>query len=149
MNKTRLTAIFLILFLLALSVQGKPRRRHKVKQHPKSTSTRVESGVWGGAHARLHVTDIGGGIEYDCAHGTVSGPLVLDAQGRFSVMGTHTRERPGPIRIGLTPASVPARYAGSVEGQTLTLTVTLTDDQTIIGTFTLTQGSGGRLWKCK
>jgi len=149
MNKIRLTAVALALLLLALSAQGGQRRRHRVKHHPKSTSARVEAGVWGGEHVRLRVTDAGGQIEYDCAHGTVAEPLVLDAQGRFNVKGTHVREHGGPIRVGLEPATLPARYTGSVEGQKMTLTVTLTDEQTTIGTFTLTRGGEGQLWKCK
>ena len=113
------------------------------------TSARVEPGVWGAAHARLHVTDGGGEIEYDCAHGTLTEPLELDGQGHFSVSGTHVHKGPGPIRVGFMPAPQRAIFSGSVVGQTMTLTVTLPDEQANVGKFTLLQGSEGRLWKCK
>ena len=148
MSKTKLPVALLALCLLVLVVEGRPRRRHKMKQPPKQTSTRVATGVWGGEHVRLQVTDDGATIEYDCAHGTLAQPLALDAQGRFSVAGTHTREG-GPIRVNAAPAGQPARYTGSVQGRTMTLTATLTDKEQPVGTFTLTQGSEGRLWKCR
>ena len=147
MSKTKLMGALLVLCLLAFVGQARPQRRHRVKHPPKQTSTRVAAGVWGGPHVRLQVSDDGGAIEYDCGHGTLAQPLVLDAQGRFSVAGTHTREG-GPVRIDIAPASQPVSYTGSVHGQTMTLTVTFKESQQSIGTFTLTQGSGGRLWKC-
>ncbi|HYX41875.1 MAG TPA: hypothetical protein VE821_09275 [Pyrinomonadaceae bacterium] len=148
MSRTKLTVALFALFLLTLAVEGRPHRRHKMKHPPKQVSTRVATGVWGGEHVRLQVTDDGATIEYDCAHGTLAGPLALDGQGRFSVTGTYAREG-GPVRVDAAPAGVPARYTGSVQGRTLTLTTTLTDKDQNVGTFTLTQGSEGRLWKCR
>ncbi|HEX8181220.1 MAG TPA: hypothetical protein VF525_16875 [Pyrinomonadaceae bacterium] len=119
-----------------------------MKQQPKSTSTRVAVGLWGGPHARLQVTDEGGQIQYDCGSGRLTEPLKLDAQGRFSVTGIHVRERPGPVRVNAKPDEHPARYRGSVRGQTLTLNVTTTDDGEDLGTFTLTHGSEAQLTRC-
>ena len=45
-------------------------------------------------------------------------------------------------------AAQAARYTGRVDGKTLTLTVTLADTGRVVGTFTLTRGSSGRLFKC-
>jgi hypothetical protein len=107
------------------------------------------AGAWGGEHVRLVVREGGADIEYDCAHGTMDGPLRLDGAGRFEVGGTHVREGPGPIRLNLPRASRPARYTGTVEGDRMTLTVTLTDKSERVGTFTLARGSEGRVWKCR
>ena len=97
MNKIRLTVALLGLCLLFLTGQGSPQRRHRVKHPANKTSARVATGVWGGPHVRLQVSDNGGEIEYDCAHGTIAQPLVLDAQGHFSVAGTHDQSsRPPP-----------------------------------------------------
>ena len=105
-------------------------------------------GIWGGEHIQMQVTESGAQIEYDCAHGSVDEPLALDREGRLDVKGTHVRERGGPVRRGDKPDSHPARYTGRVEGQTMTLTVTLTDSDESAGTFTLTQGEQGRIRKC-
>jgi hypothetical protein len=108
----------------------------------------VPIGPWGGAHAALDVTASGGRIEYDCAHGTLDEPLVLDARGRFDVTGSHTLEHGGPVRDDEQLISRPARYTGRVNDARMTLTVTLTDTGETIGSFTLIQGETGRVLKC-
>lgn len=97
----------------------------------------------------MEVTGKGAAIEYDCAHGTISEPLRLDSEGRFQAKGTHVREHGGPIRNEETPVSHPANYSGKVHDKTMMLTVTLTDSSETIGTFALTQGSEGQLFKCR
>ncbi|HEX6728502.1 MAG TPA: hypothetical protein VF074_00750, partial [Pyrinomonadaceae bacterium] len=113
----------------------------------KDESTPNAEVVWGGQHVRLVLTSRGGEIEFDCAHGELNEPLKLDEQGQFSVAGTLVREG-GPTRQD-GPAGKPARYSGRVEGNKMTLTVTLGDSNEKPDEFSLTRGSGGRLWKCK
>lgn len=115
----------------------------------KKESTHVAAGTWGGARVRLEVREGGAEIEYDCAHGTIDAPLALDAGGRFEARGTHVREGPGPIRLNVPRVTRPARYAGAVTGDEMTLTVTLSDRAQEVGTFTLTRGSEGQLRKCR
>lgn len=115
----------------------------------KRESTPLAAGLWGGEHVRLDVREGGAEIEYDCAHGTLAAPLVPDSGGRFEVVGTHVREGPGPIRLNVPRVGHPARYAGVVTGDQMTLTVTLTDKGEEIGRFTLARGSEGRLRKCR
>lgn len=110
---------------------------------------RLEKGGWGGEHIRLEVTDSGAEVEHDCAHGTIARPIVLDGDGRFDVKADFVVERGGPVRRDQPPTVRPARYAGRVEGDTMTLAVTLTDTGEDAGTFTLTRGSSGRLMKCR
>lgn len=110
---------------------------------------RLASGVWGGEHIRMEVSDEGATIEHDCAHAEIEQPVTLDAQGRFDSKATYTVERGGPVRRDRPPAQRPARYAGRVSGDTLTLTVTLTDTDEDAGTYTLTRGSDGRVTKCR
>jgi hypothetical protein len=105
--------------------------------------------TWGGDHIRVVVREGGADIEYDCAHGTMDAPLDADGDGRFDVAGKHVREGPGPIRLGKTPPSRPARYTGKITGRTMTLTVTLTDTSQEVGSFTLTRGSEGLIRKCR
>ncbi|HVS00531.1 MAG TPA: hypothetical protein VMW27_28170 [Thermoanaerobaculia bacterium] len=112
-----------------------------------AASRHVPAGTWGGLHAVLEVEEQGARIEYDCAHGTLDGALALDAEGRFAVAGSHTSERGGPVHEGQEPPSRPARYTGSLRGDTLTLTLAL--DGETVGTFTLKRGENGRLVKCQ
>ena len=108
---------------------------------------RIPTGVWGGDHINIEVGSKSASIEYDCAHGTIEGPLVLDASGRFNLRGTHTPERGGPIRADEQPRSQPAKFVGSISGNKMTLTLKLEgfDDET----FTLEKGKQGELFKCK
>ena len=115
---------------------------------PPGAQARVSNGTWGGDHAGMEVTDDGATLDYDCAHGTIDEPLLLDGQGDFNVTGTHVTEH-GGLQPGDGKAdSHPARYTGHVEGQVMTLTVTLTDTQEEFGTFKLTFGASPRVVKC-
>jgi len=107
---------------------------------------RVKTGAWGGTGLLLRVTGDGATIEADCANGSISTPLVLDGDGAFSVEGTWIPEGRGPVRDE-EPARQRARYAGRVDGKTMTLEISKGDDR--VGTFTLTHGSEGRLRKCR
>jgi len=107
----------------------------------------IAPGTWGGLHAVLEVSDKGAEIEFDCAHGRVDGPLAVDAHGAFDLPGTFTPEHGGPVRRDEQPPKLEARYTGRVEGKAMTLTVFREGKE--IGSFTLTQGSPGRLWKCR
>jgi hypothetical protein len=113
-----------------------------------SKEEKTLTGSWGGPHVSLEITGETGRIEYDCAHGTLGGPIKLDREGRFEVAGTHASERGGPVREGEEDSGQPARYRGQVKGKTLSLTVTLTGSGEELGTFTLTQGATSRLVKC-
>ena len=116
---------------------------------PVAAKDRLATGVWGGDHIRLEVTDNGASIEYDCAHSTIDQPIVLNRAGKFDVKGSYSREHGGPVRIEKEPDSSAARYVGLVQDKTLTLTVTLTDSGETIGTFTLTHGRDVILRKCR
>lgn len=104
-------------------------------------------GVWGGTGIAVTVTASGATVEFDCAHGTIAQPVVLDASGRFSANGTYVQEHGGPIAPG-PEDSHPAVYRGTVQGSTMTLTVTLSDTAQTVGTFTAVHGASPRIVKC-
>lgn len=110
---------------------------------------KVQTGTWGGEHIGLEVTEEGGWVEYDCAHGTIDQKIVADARGSFELRGTHVRERGGPVRKGEPEDSHPAIYQGRIDGDTMTLTVTESDTGQPVGTFTLTLGHQPRIMKCR
>jgi hypothetical protein len=109
----------------------------------------VRTGAWGGEHISLEVTDGGATAEFDCGRAVIPHALKLDRRGRFDVGGTYHEERGGPVRQGAQDAAHPARFAGRVRGGEMRLTVTLTDEKEIIGSFTLVHGREPSLVKCR
>jgi len=107
----------------------------------------VTVGSWGGEHAVLTLDASGGSIEFDCAHGTLPAPIPL-MHNSFDVAGDYVQEHGGPVREGEQVVHRAARYQGSVDGMRMTLTVTLSDTGDRIGSFTLTRGTSGRVFKC-
>jgi hypothetical protein len=106
----------------------------------------VATGAWGGEHIVLKVRDKGADVEFDCAHGQVAQPITLDKHGDFDAGGTFTPEHGGPVRRDENTPSASARYSGHVDGDTMSLTVTLGTEK--VGTYTLVRGSRPRLTKC-
>ena len=113
-------------------------------------STLVPLGNWGGPHALLRAYAQGATLEFDCAFGRIEAPLVLDAEGRFSVIGTVTPETGGPLQSGQAqPRPQRARYDGWTDGRDLRLTVTvLAEPEWQLGPFTLRLGYRATLEKC-
>jgi hypothetical protein len=107
----------------------------------------VATGAWGGEHIVLQVSEKGADVEFDCAHGQVTQPITLDKHGDFDVTGTFTPEHGGPVRRDENTPSASARYSGHVEGDTMSLTVTLGGEK--LGTYTLARGSRPHLTKCR
>ena len=105
------------------------------------------SGTWGGDHAVLTITDTQASIEFDCAHGELTVPIAV-TRGSFDVTGHYVQEHGGPIRSDDIAVREPARYTGTVAGRAMTLRVRLAAATQDLGTYTLTQGSSGRVFKC-
>jgi hypothetical protein len=104
-------------------------------------------GTWGGQHLTITIGAASTLLSYDCAHGTIDQPFVVDSNGNFDLLGTHVPESPGPIHPG-DPVAHPARYTGTVDGKTMTFTVTELDINEKLGPFVLTLGVAGRIFKC-
>ncbi len=105
-------------------------------------------GQWGGDHAGLTVSLKGGDLEYDCAVGHIDPPVMVDQNGLIRASGIHIPGHGGPVRLGEKPDSLPAWYEGRIEGDTMTLTVTLTKSGDVVGTFILLRGRSPHVFKC-
>lgn len=105
------------------------------------------TGGYGGPHIGLSLDAAGGRLEYDCASGTIDGPLTTDSLGRFSSTGRHTPGEGGPDRAGDAPRSYPARYLGQARGDILTLRVEV-EGAASPGSFRLARGAEPRLLRC-
>jgi hypothetical protein len=150
---TKIISLALACLLLIANADARgvvtQRRRGGRRAATASKMRSAQTGTWGGEHISLEVTDGGGTVEYDCAHGTIDRKIVLDARGRFHVSGTHVREHGGPVRRDEQPDSHPAQYTGQIVGDQMTLTVAEVDTGYVVGVFKLTRGQQPRLMKCR
>lgn len=110
---------------------------------PSGPATEI-SGTWGGENAGLIATDSSTHIHIGCTLGDTSIPIRPDVSGRFDVVGEYNVDA-YPIDRGIFH---PARFAGSVNGNELTLTVTLTDTGAQYGPVTLTRGKEPKMGPC-
>jgi hypothetical protein len=101
-------------------------------------------GTWGGDNAGLIVTDSTVHVHIGCTLGDARGPVRPDADGRFEALGTYNVDA-YPIDRGITH---PARFTGRIVGQSMTLTVTLTDTARQLGPVTLTYGKEPQMGPC-
>ena len=106
------------------------------------------TGSWGGTHVGLVLGPDGGRLEYDCASGTIDGPLRTDAGGRFTARGTHMPGHGGPEREGEVPSRLPANYAGEVRGNRMTLRVRMPSTGVEIGPLTLRRDVEPVIFRC-
>ena len=104
------------------------------------------TGQWGGPHVGLMLTGSGGTIAYDCAHGALNAAVVPDDGGHFDVSGVHIREHGGPVRIGESADSVPARYTGQVNRDRMNFRVFAGADT--LGPFDVQRGATPQLVRC-
>lgn len=149
MKKLRIIAAIIVLpLLLTLMVDGATGQRKKKRRgHIKKVQT-VSIGQWGGWHVAMDVTAGGAKLEFDCAHAIINQPLKLDSRGRFEVKGFYAAEHGGPVRADEDQSGQPAHFKGRLEGQALTLTVTLDNSSTSAGPYTLEHGRRPRVTKC-
>jgi len=141
MNRRSQTTLLPVLLMIAFVACPVLSRTRKMQ--------RIASGTWGGPHIQIEVEGNSATIEYDCAHGTIDGPLTIDSRGKFDLRGTHVRERGGPVRRDEKADSYAARYTGSIKGELMTLNVTLTSTRETLGTCTLIRGRQGEIFKCR
>jgi hypothetical protein len=119
--------------------------------HPDVNKRSMPTGVWGGRHIGMTVTETGAEIEYDCAHGVIEQPIKLDDVGRFDVNGTFVPEG-GPISVdtgGVSrEKSFAARYYGEVKGEKMNLKVTIVESKLTLDELFLVHGQQPGLEKC-
>ena len=113
-----------------------------------SGTGRITLGPWGGEHVLLTVKDTGADVQFDCAHGRVEEPIVLDDAQRFDVRGVFIREHGGPVKKDEAESSQPVRYKGTVNADRMSLTVAPEGGGEDLGSFTLSKGSKGHLVRC-
>ena len=105
------------------------------------------TGEWGGTHVGLRLSPSGGVLEYDCAAGTIDGPLLPLGNGRFEAHGRHTPGWGGPEREGEVRPSFRTRYRGVIQGRRMTLEARV-ENGVLLGPFTLVKGAEPIIFRC-
>lgn len=105
-------------------------------------------GSWGGKHVGLMLSAEGGTLDYDCADGGIEEPLMPGRDGRFQVSGWHRPGHGGPAREGEVLPTWPARYSGSVRGESMTLRVEVPERGIVIGPYQLLRGAEPIIFRC-
>ena len=109
---------------------------------------RALRGSWGGEHIVIEVQDSVALVLFDCAHGRMTTPIAMDEEGDFSAPGSYTQEHGGPIRDNEVEQRIPARYTGRITGDHMTVTTILTGQNRRLGSYVLTRGGTGRVFRC-
>ncbi|HMG71433.1 MAG TPA: hypothetical protein VK544_09995 [Gemmatimonadaceae bacterium] len=111
-----------------------------------ATSTPITdvAGTWGGDNAGMIVTGTDVHVHIGCTLGDATGPIRPDANGLFEVPATYNVDA-YPVNRGITH---PAIFTGRIVGETMTLTVTLTDTARVLGPVTLTFGKEPMMGPC-
>ena len=111
-----------------------------------ATSTPITqvAGTWGGDNAGLIVSNADVHVHIGCTLGDAVGPIRPDADGRFQANGTYNVTA-FPIDRGIIH---PAQFTGQITGQTMILTVSLSDTARVLGPVTLTYGKEPVMGPC-
>jgi hypothetical protein len=106
----------------------------------------VPPGTWGGQGAVMVASDSGAAFTFNCASGSVDGPLPVDANGQFSWSGTFARISPVPGSPHDTPH--PATYHGTANASQIVMALTVPELAIESDPVTLTYGNTGNLALC-
>ena len=135
----------------ATQVNSNRHRKTKkkvAKRKMKDSKSSVAPGTWGGDEIRLVIGADMSTLEYACAEGEISEKLMIDKNGNFDLKGVHMGRTPGPTYEDRPPKREAAHYKGHISGNTMSLKVTLTETNSVIGEFTLERGKTGRMHRC-
>jgi hypothetical protein len=140
-----------IVLLLAIAIQMCPSvaQGSTPSQETSEKNGFVRTGPWGGQDVEMQVNEHGATVEFACANGNISEPLLIDAKGKFRARGTFQRQHGGPNRRDESASGIDVTYTGTVEGDTMKLEFILPEKQQRQGPFTLVLGQEGRLRKCR
>ena len=107
-------------------------------------SNLVIQGTWGGNNAGLIVNLNDVHVHIGCTLGDANGPVTTDLNGHFEATGTYNVDA-YPVNRGIEH---PAKFSGDVVGNTMTLTVSLSDTARVLGPVILTYGKEPQMGPC-
>src|SRR6476619_2239846 len=101
-------------------------------------------GTWGVDNAGMIVSATDIHVHIGCTLGDANTPIQTDANGQFQVEGTYNVDA-YPVNRGITH---PAVFNGRIVGQSMVLTVTLSDTARVLGPVTLIYGKEPKMGPC-
>jgi hypothetical protein len=105
----------------------------------------VPEGPWGGEGIALDVRASGAVVELDCAHGEITVPLRVEADGSFRLPGYYVHD----VGPGLDPeVRKPATYSGLYDGHRLALSFALETGEAA-GPFIATPDAPAHVQRCR
>jgi hypothetical protein len=102
------------------------------------------TGTWGGDNAGLIASDTSAHVHIGCTLGDTDSPIHPLADGSFEAAGKYNVDA-YPVDRGIFH---PARFFGRIDGNRMTLSVTLTDNGRLLGPVTLTYGKEPKMGPC-
>lgn len=108
----------------------------------------VSVGKWGGTHVEMEITEQGASLDFDCATGIITEPLLIDAAGKFQARGTFYPQHGGPIRKDEVTRGRAVVYSGTIQGDSMELEFTIGENDETPQKFTLVRGKNGNLRRC-
>ncbi|HEX6943517.1 MAG TPA: hypothetical protein VF128_11360 [Gemmatimonadaceae bacterium] len=115
---------------------------------PISPDGSLLTGTWGGDNVSLLLEDADAHVHIGCTNGDFPAPLSVDGDGRINVAGSYVL-RAYPIQVG---PSLPAQFAGVVDGKRLTFTIAVNDTVekklVVLGPVIVTYGVEPRMGPC-
>jgi hypothetical protein len=104
-------------------------------------------GSWGGIQIQLVMDTKGGHVAMSCADGTISGPVALGRDGKFSAKGTFQQYGGGPQRADEKVVLPKARYSGQVTDGMMMLSILPAGSRTP-QVFHLRKGARSKIIRC-
>ena len=90
----------------------------------------IENGVWGNEGATLVVQDTSAVITFACGEGTLTLPILVDANMEFTTNGIMVT---GPLSDDVRPVS----YAGTASQNRIDITINYADTSSVLGPYSL------------
>jgi len=115
-------------------------------ENPEFTPALDTIGNWGTNKMTISISLKRIKINYECAHGEINEPLVLDKNGTFNVVGTHIQE--SGKDLGKGEVSEPVRYQGEFKNNELKISVTNVNTGELIISTTLQKNPNKHVLKC-
>ena len=109
----------------------------------------LKPGKWGGSGIVVTVEKKSTSMIFDCADAEIEGAFKTRKSGSFNLTGNFTQKGHGPIRLDDLPKSQSAKFTGKVTGKKMTLKITLTDTDEVIGEYTLERDKESKMHYCR
>ncbi len=106
------------------------------------------AGLWGGQGVQLNVTENSADFEFDCAFANIKSKLKTADNEVVEQFGTYTYEHGGPIKIDEKPDVHPARFAGTIEKDSMKLSITILDQKRPDISLKMKRNTKGLVYKC-